>query len=637
MRLTSLSLLGLAALIAASGCSSDKNGNGDDDAGGTKSDTGQNTADSGTPPDAGTPDSGPPPCLRDQDCESGKVCNLAMSPATCVAGTACTGQPDCDRCAALTNATDCGHGFNVTAYCDPSHGNVCVRSLAPCEPCETNEDCGVVHQTLRGTLGAPQCLDYGGGQKFCGRDGTLGCPAGFVRDVASGQCRRTEGCSPMTVVCPAGAQGQQCTSDQICSGETCPNTGGAICSTNDQPGAIGTCIGACRDNSQCTDPAFPICNPQNGICIAGCLKDSCAGGEVCHSDGFCDQPCNDDAVCQMKLGTNAYCNTRPSRPPDRLFKDYRDENSCAPLGCEQAVDCPAAGLVCDKTRSPPACIEGCYTRADCLSGEVCKLPGANGPQPSYTRQECRALSEKTDDTAVGVCCNPGCTDRVLQCDINEWCCAEEMSPYENPATCGQIDGRQAEAGECFKIAPKPTSPFCVACGGMNDPPCNSDDYNGGGANWNAGYNTDPMINGGQPFREQEFCFQVADGLGMCAVSCNPNAPDSGCPRGWDCKPNFPPCLQDADCGVQGLTCEGEDTAAMPPRPGRCLCGMNGTVNIMCGTAYALLGEAVERPRCVAFGAMGQMFCLASYICQPPPVRETPPMSGMYNYPPACLP
>jgi len=52
---------------------------------------------------------------------------------------------------------------------------------------------------------------------------------------------------------------------------------------------------------------------------------------------------------------------------------------------------------------------------------------------------------------------------------------------------------------------------------------------------------------------------------------------------------------------------------------------------------ALLGEAVTLPRCGVASADGKMFCVASHMCMPPAVREQPPMSGMYNYPAACLP
>lgn len=596
---------------------------GDDDAGT------QNGSDSGLSDgavigaDAGAiPDSGPPPCVRDQDCESGKVCNLAMSPARCVAGHACTTDTDCLGCSALTaaNRIECGHGFHVLSYCSADHGNVCMRGLSPCEPCTTDRECAGLHPQL-GVMDTGMCLDYGGGQKYCGRPDDRGCPNGFVRE--NGQCKRTAGCSPTTVVCPAKMPGQQCTgTDQICAGTECPGTGGAKCSTNDLPGALGTCIGFCSKNDDCP-PDLPICNQQNGICISGCQKGSCAGNQVCHADGFCREPCDSDQNCADRFGMGYYCN-RPGSPPPRIYKAYRDRDSCAPLGCEQAVDCPAAGLVCDKRNNPPSCVQGCYKTDDCLSGEQCKIPGPGGPRNSYTRAECRALGRKTEDVSIGVCCNPGCTNRVLSCNINEFCCGEEGSPYEDPARCGTVTSTsmvRAEPGECFEIAPPP---FCKQC--MDDMECNS--------GWMFGFNVDPNINGGQPFQEQEFCLGVpgAMDLAMCGVTCNPNSTDvaKGCPRGWTCGPVLPPCFQDADCN--GLTCVGANQMMMIP--GRCQCGEMGVPSATCPTAYAGLASAVTNPRCVELGQNGEMYCVASYVCKPANYTEDAMMRP--NYPAACL-
>ncbi|MFO0729026.1 MAG: hypothetical protein U1E65_34925 [Myxococcota bacterium] len=636
----------MVAWTALAACSSGSNGQ-DSGGGGrdgsitdTSSAAGMDAsglADAMMAPDAGTP------CVRDQECPSGNVCDVKASPHVCVPGVACMNQSDCDRCSALTNPIDCKHGFHVNSYCDDRHGNVCVRTLAPCEPCGEDKDCGELNAALRATADPSKCLDYGGGKKYCGRDGrSTFCPHGFVSDPVTMQCKRAEGCSDTTVICDAKPAGAQCPgTDQICNNTRCGGAAGdALCVTNNLPGEIGTCIGACTSNADCHDASFPICNTRNGICIAGCTKDSCAGGKVCHSNGFCGDPCTDDMSCRDRfMNQNLYCNIQGRNSEPTRFKGYRDPNSCAPLGCEQAEDCPAAGIVCDKTAAPPACTAGCYTRDDCLSGEVCRLAGAGGPQQSYTRAECRALSTKADDSALGVCCNPGCTDRVLQCNINEWCCGEDGSPYADGMHCGTVTAtamggpHRAEPGECFPIEPKPGSPFCQVCGDMAHPdPCNSDNFNMMGANWTAGYNSDPNINGGQPFREQEFCMGIAMGLGMCSVSCNPTAVDNGCPRGWQCTKFFPPCMQDGDCN--GLTCAGADPMNM--RPGRCQCGENNTPAATCPTAYAGLQDAVDHPRCVA-DPDGRMFCVASYICQPPALRESPPMSGMYNYPAACLP
>ena len=161
--------------------------------------------DTGLPPDSGVePDAGPMPCLYDQGgeanrgCEPGFVCNLAMDPAQCVPGNACTTDADCDRCSSLQNPEDCGHGLALTAFCDANHGNVCTRSRAPCEPCDTDRDCGRSDPVLGGA--ANTCVDYGDGDKFCGRPCNLGCPAGF--ECSNDACVRTAGCAEEPTICP---------------------------------------------------------------------------------------------------------------------------------------------------------------------------------------------------------------------------------------------------------------------------------------------------------------------------------------------------------------------------------------------------------------------------------------------------
>ncbi len=631
----------LLAALATTACSS--NNDREDTGGGGGADAGpaDGAAPDGGAADAMTPDTGPAPCVRDQDCESGDVCNVKTG--VCAAGVACTTDAECEPCARFANPIDCGHGYHLNAYCDLDRGNVCTRALAPCEPCETDQDCGPMHPSIAAVTGEQKCFEYAGGDKFCARSAqTIGCPLGFTVDQATNLCIRLEGCPTGEdfEICPEKpANSPSCTYEQTCPGEPCTGIAGARCSTNkDAPGALGICIGACTTDDDCMDPAFPTCRVESGICVPSCTKGGCADNKACHEDGFCADKCMDDAFCEMKYGADTYCNL-PGRPAPRIYKGYRDDNSCAPLGCEDAVDCPAPGEVCDKTQDPPACVPGCYTSMDCNSGEVCKQAAASGPQPNYTRAECRGLAVKTDDNQLGVCCHPGCTDRSLGCPGTlDWCCAEEDSPFEDPVSCGNLRDpvtmqvRRAEPGECFEMAPKPTSPFCAICDDMN--PCESDNYDGAGTNWTFGYNVDPNINNGQPFKEQEFCFQVADGLNMCGVSCNPNAPDDGCPGRFRCAPYFVSCLQDADCN--GVTCDGEDTTVDPPVRGRCLCGENSQPFAMCPGQISGVGD-ITNPRCVANGIEGKMFCLSSYMCMPPPIRETPPMSGMYNYPLSCLP
>ncbi|MEO1230144.1 MAG: hypothetical protein AAFZ18_14665 [Myxococcota bacterium] len=601
--------------------------------------------DTGVVPDLGPPDMGmePLPCLWDQGgeanrgCPSGMVCNVDTG--MCTEGKSCTSNDDCNACSRLQNPEQCGHGYPLTAWCDPNHGSVCTRSRAPCEPCNTDSECGVVDSILRRNvpnepeLDQNRCLDYDGdgAGDYCGRPNRIGCPPGFLEDQDTSQCVREQGCAEEPVICPRSANpGVGCPGrEQICPGDVCPDTGGGLCSTNDLPGSLGLCIGFCRTDADC--PADrPVCNPDNGICGAGCTKGSCAPPLVCHVDGFCAAPCMGDDDCTMSTAQNlkiygtdleVYCNL-PGRDAPRLYKGgngpeaYRDDMSCAPLGCERPTDCPSSGRVCDSTLNPPACVEGCFTAEDdCPSGFQCK----SGPQGNYNREACRALPGKTNESEIGVCCFPGCTDRDLQCGGHQFCCGETGSPYEDPNACPSLTQSStvaAQGGECFEMV-KP--PFCVDAQSVE---CNSA--------WTVGFNSDPMVNGGIPFQEQEFAFGVdTDGDMMadaatCGVTCNPTAPDSGCPVGWLCTDIHPGCLQDADCGGGGLTCVGANTTAMPPIPGDCKCGEDGVAAVTCPTAYggpgAQLGT-IENPRCqdVDGDGIGDMRCVAAYNCIPPSI------------------
>lgn len=270
-RLNSLSILIPILLAAQVGCTDDK----DPVDSGIPADTGVVDTgvepDTGVPADTGIPDTGPLPCLRDQGgadnrgCDPGMVCNLAMDPPECVPGKTCGSDAECNPCSDFIDPEACGHGYHLVAFCDANHGNVCTRSRAACEICETDTECGRRHPNFGGQN---SCLDYGGGEKYCGMPCTpVGCPRGFACD-ADGLCRRTAGCEPDPIICPTDdALAGPCTQTapaQICPAIECPDTGGALCSTNSEPGALGICIGFCAEDSDC--PADkPTCNRRNGI------------------------------------------------------------------------------------------------------------------------------------------------------------------------------------------------------------------------------------------------------------------------------------------------------------------------------------------------------------------------------------
>lgn len=624
-------ILLLAGALAA-GCTDSKGGGGGRDAGTDSADAADGSAGDGSVGDGGpeAPDAGPPPCLWDQGgeakrgCPSGEVCNVTTG--ECVAGRSCDDDGDCEACSDLVSPEDCGHGLALNAVCDSRHGNVCTRSRVLCEACDTDQDCGKQPPLSIAAGAANRCVDYGGGQKFCGPPASIGCVGGSV--AADGYCKR-EACPEVPTLCPIDPG----TGDQIALDARCAD-GQSRCATRQNPGDLGICLGFCTENSDCPE-AYPVCQPESGVCVEGCAPGSCAAGEVCHLNGQCGAPCEADTDCSddANYGPATYCNLM-NRPSPRRFKEYRDEFSCAPLGCEQPIDCPNLSEVCDYDQSPPSCVPGCRLdddtanadkgeSSDCPSGDWCR----RGAQGAYTQAECRALPLRSGDTEIGVCCDPGCNDRNNQCGFSEFCCGEKGSPYEDESTClprssTATTGPVAAGGDCFEGDP---ATWCRVCSADGHETCTN-------SNWTAGLNQDPNIAGGAPFHEQEWCATVADGLGICNVTCNPNSDNfgGGCPRLWPCLPTFLGCFQDTDCGV-GLSCVGADPANGVP--GRCQCGSNGQTAGVCPTsvnvpvaprcARAIEGDICfpteDRPaslvRCAEFG--DQSFCVLSYNCQPP--------------------
>lgn len=652
--------------------------------------------------DAGTPDFGPPPpCLFDQGgpenrgCEPGFVCNLRTG--ECVEGTPCDEDRMCNACSSIRsdNQIDCGHGYAVTAWCDMSHGvdgrGVCARSRAPCEPCQTDADCGYLDFFSRSNrvrldeVDANRCLAYDDGNSYCGRParGDLTCPLGFVTDSVTGQCRRPNGCPAEPAFCPETSDPDQTCNrtGQICAGDLCESTATARCATNEWPGGTGVCLDYCRSNADCPVDA-PFCNVRNGLCGIGCDPGSCTGGEVCHMDGRCAPRCETDDDCRMSTsqnmrvyGEDSYCNIRGRSAPalykgpgsGRPLDQVRDEFSCAPLGCEINTDC-RGDEVCNPLAEPyPACEFGCFVDDDCPNTSfICKL---GLPDVTYVRGACRDLPN-IGPGDVGICCDPGCNSRALNCDGSQFCCGQANSPYEDPMDCLFATNSStvpADIGLCFDM---PVNPFCTAADLVaftdgTGPLCAS--------RWDAGLAMDPEIPGGR-FREQEFVFPVTypnmpgcmsqedcatDKLcvnfgmagafcatPMCGVTCDPDNADPGCPSGWGCEALFVGCAADSDCG--GLPCVG----ANPDMNmlGRCQCGENGAVSTACPSTLSVnplsLGTRlepgpapVERPRCrdPERDPIGPMFCVAAYNCRGPGAQDAVPNPDRDNlvYPPEC--
>lgn len=572
-------------------------------------------------------------CSHDQGgaanhgCEPGFVCNLATDPPSCVKGTSCQSNDDCKSCAFDVTApgdpvADCGHGFRVNSWCDPNHGNVCTRSLADCEPCKTDADCGLLNLSIV-PVTPMRCLAYPDGKHFCGSPATASCPKGFEKKAmqVNGKeeiyCVQPSGCPDEPTFCAADPKNASPLTGQIATNSACEGQDKLHCTTNNMPGKTGTCLPSCQSNDDCPANA-PRCDLDQGICREGCVKGSCAEGYVCNLNGKCSSPCENNESCEERYGENSYCNGATGNTPPRYYKDLADHKSCQKLGCETDRECGEAGKVCDKTQTVPICVDGCYTNKNCLDGEVCRA----GDQGNYDITACRNLPPLSSD-AVGVCCNPGCMNRHTDCPqdnnstvLQMWCCGEPGSPFEDESSCTMLTAKGTEkaiGGQCFDVNYEGhTQPFCELCDAKTT--CDS-------GSWDHGKVTDSRFNNGAPFKEQEFCRSISKQSYLCAVTCNPNPEngDTGCPSSTPCTAVQYGCMQDAHCGSNGSACVGAQPDADPPVMGRCSC----TQDSHCTDRPARLTDGfelppsgvIERPRCSAATPGATGVCIAGHNCK----------------------
>jgi hypothetical protein len=161
---------------------------------------------------------------------------------------------------------------NVDAQCPP--GLRCNGAAKTCVVCLGNGDCTSPEVCDTSTHRCVRCLGDGNcpaGQvcsqghrcvTTCVKNGPPTCPSSASNcedDTGTGLCAPCDD----NLVCPTGSGGTiclrpegvcvQCTSDADCSGSHCDLV------TN-------RCV-ACTDNSQCTQPAAPFCNPATGTCV----------------------------------------------------------------------------------------------------------------------------------------------------------------------------------------------------------------------------------------------------------------------------------------------------------------------------------------------------------------------------------
>jgi len=582
-----------AALLFAPACSDsggDGSGIGTADAGPTE-DTGGpedvGPADTGDPDDAGPDDAGgPSTCRFDQECPSGEVCNLITG--ACEAGRSCATDDDCRPCYVDGPSSEaCGHGFHVTAFCDPDR-SVCTRSRASCEPCETDDDCGF-HSFL-GVFDTPiYCIDYsevgaGLSGKFCAR--SAGDPVkGFEErplgpEGPGGERENVfvnpNGCPDdpsQLFLCEAfdpdgdgvSEQNPECDEgvESACVGDPCPGSGQQRCANANIPGTVPICGDFCETQDECEDtPATPFCNTNTGVCQGGCSSGACGedrdGNQlVCHANGECEPPCADsvtvpdeadrleaDEFCRENYGENTYCNIlNPPRELPKLSKGYRDGNACAPLGCELGEgaeinrDC-GSGEACDTNQFDggirvPQCVPGCFYADDCILEIECDGPEDCPPE----LPECRIIQPGDP----GTCSTSGLTPPPVRRCVDP----EPGQPVEDDITQCRIAFFENGLGEDNRDSEDPTIGTCCDVGCLT---------RGGDCVGDSSFCCDEA---GSPFDDDD----ITDDNNPCGPITQPDGPQATPGLCFDA-PVAPFCQQcetSADCNpsaIEGLVEEG---------------------------------------------------------------------------------
>jgi hypothetical protein len=271
----------------------------------------------------------------------------------------------------------------------------------------------------------------------------------------SSACSTNTQCKdPANPVCRAGVCGPRCRNTADCTGtDVCQN---------------GTCVApGCSTNTECKDPANPVC--RSGVCGPVCRNtQDCTGTDVCQN-GTCVTPvgCSNNSEC--KDPNNPVCRSGVCGPTCRNDTDCTSPYTCVNGNCVPPANLPCAN---DNACIPPnICNNGVCVPPECTAHTGC----------SGTGQMC----EGNRCVNIEPCSNNGRTNDA-QCSTGRFCrngaCARACI---NDAACPR--GTKCRGGVCLQpctgMLPYEcpfdhscTDGVCVktACSASN--PCNSNPW-----------------------------------------------------------------------------------------------------------------------------------------------------------------
>lgn len=508
------------------------------------------------------------PCVSSSDCsQSGEFCDdgecMSTLPEcrggycygdqdpqhcgdrnTCVAGTPCNSNGDCDfpdLCyeGACQFFQPCGPGqpaCGANQYCDQG---ACVPDLR----CSTNGDC------LEGF--------------FCNR---------------SGKCQESSDSprTPNVRGCPDECL-QFCDSDFTCKPITCVIDDQCPCGPCDN----GQCTLACEDNTDC--PAGQVCG-DDGRCTPcrSCAQDSDCGAGIECVEGCCDQlpSCRSDSDCETGYCFKGEC-VDCRRSPDCAASYGDDRLVCVENVCEtpcytglSSGDCfegLKAGDTCEN------CSDKCPIGYTCgPNGKVCgeyEVLNLTTNQPETRFIECQACIRTCEsDVACSQMCDVA-SDCVQFEPSNQSC--NPFDPDSEPCPSGEecvIDGTDAT---CRFPAPTCENGICFGeqivqeniCG---DPvpgvPFRSCEYFDGRCNSDIDCDRVTALDGIRRTCTDSQCVEATTCIGNSDCELNEVCSDGVCIEGN--------CNSDVDCGsgyVCGITNKcvyacGETTEAFACSP-----------------------------------------------------------------------
>jgi hypothetical protein len=412
-------------------------------------------------------------------CADGKVCSV---PADCTSKN-CQGQkcaaPACDDGILNGNETDVDCGGSCKP-CGPTLkcgvdadcvGKQCDANAKTCTPncadgvknnAETDADCG------GGTCG--KCADT----KLCSQAtdcSSNGCCAGTCGACCNGVKDATE-----TDVDCGGSCAQKCGDDKACTGNAdcssnlCQNftCKPSSCSNNvkDNDETDVDCGGSCQpctNGKVCakgTDCASTFC--ADGVCCnvaCGGLCEACVKSKTGQADGACNAvstgtdpdnectdngagSCNQNGFCDGARACQKYAQGTVCLGASCSNGTQTNQSVCDGKGnaCPQAVQVPCGEFICGAN----ACKTACAADNDCVAGDYCKNPGANGVCTKKAAQggTCSGNNQCMTGFCVdGFCCDTACSGTCQACSAAK-------QGQGTDGTCGPIKLGNDPDNEC---------------------------------------------------------------------------------------------------------------------------------------------------------------------------------------------